>query len=157
MLILADQLLAHAIGDYILQSDWMALSKTKRWAPCAVHAITYGLPFLFLSPSWKALAIIIGTHYLIDRYRLARYVVWAKNFLAPHSTVEIELVPNTPEASSPDGYVHQYVEKRWWHPWSECAATGYHKDRPAFLAVWLMIIADNLCHIVINALALKYL
>jgi hypothetical protein len=156
-MITADQLLIHAIGDYLLQSDWMANEKTKRWAPCAIHAIIYGLPFLFLTTSWKALAVIIGTHYLIDRYRLARYVVWVKNFLAPRSTIELGLAPNTPEVSSPGGYVHQYMGKRWHHPWSECAATGYHRDRPAWMAVWLMIIADNVLHVLINGLALKYL
>lgn len=157
MFITADQLICHAVGDYILQSDWMANDKTKRWLPCAAHAITYGLPFLFLKPSWTAMAVIIGTHYMIDRYRLARYMVWAKNFLAPPSTVELAQTPNTPEISSPDGYVNQYVVKPWWHPWKDCAGTGYHKDRPAWLAVWLMIVADNVLHVLLNAVALKCL
>lgn len=30
MLVTADQLVAHAVGDYILQSDWMANEKTKQ-------------------------------------------------------------------------------------------------------------------------------
>lgn len=142
----ANQLICHAIGDYVLQSDWMALNKTKRWAPALAHVLTYCLPFCFLSPSWRALAVIVGTHYLIDRYRLARYVVWAKNFLAPQFSDE----PITDDGT--------FVKtSRWWHPWSECAGTGYHKDRPAFMAVWLMIIADNVMHVIINALALKYL
>jgi hypothetical protein len=130
MFISADQLLAHAIGDYVLQSDWMASHKTRRWAPCALHVITYGIPFLFLWPSWNAMVLIVGTHYLIDRYRLARFVVFAKNFLAPKSD---------------------------WSQWEDCAATGYHKDVPHWLSVWLLIVADNLMHVILNALALKYL
>lgn len=126
-MITADQLVAHAVGDYILQSDWMATEKTKQNAAAATHAITYTLPFLFLSPSPLALAVICGTHFAIDRWRLARYIVWAKNWLGPNK------------------------------PWSECSATGYPSDRPPWLAVWLLIIADNILHVLINGLALKYL
>lgn len=127
-MITADQLIAHGVGDYILQSDWAATNKTKQSLACAVHVITYAIPFLFLRPSLLALAVIIGTHFIIDRWRLARYVVWAKNWPYPES-----------------------------RPWAECKATGYPDDRPAWLAVWLLIIADNLMHILINGLALKYL
>lgn len=75
----ADQILAHLVGDYILQSDWMASEKTKRSLAAAVHAVTYALPFLFLTTSITALSFIIGSHFLIDRFRLARHVVWLKN------------------------------------------------------------------------------
>jgi len=59
-------LLAHLIGDYILQSDWMANEKTKRWWPAWAHALTYGLPFLLVTQSPLALAVIIVTHAVID-------------------------------------------------------------------------------------------
>ncbi len=122
--------LAHLVGDYVLQSDWMANEKTKRWIPAWAHAITYGLPYLLVTQSPLALAVIVVTHAVIDHYRLARHVVWAKIFLAPRS---------------------------YWHPWSECSATGYHKDRPAWMTVWLMIIADNTIHLAINAGAVAWL
>lgn len=128
-MITADQLVCHLVGDYVLQSDWMAAEKTKRSLAAAAHALTYALPFLFLSRSLAALAVVVATHFAIDRWRLARFVVWAKNHLAP------------------GGYA----------PWSECEGTGYHRDRPPWLAVWLLIIADNVLHVVINALALRYL
>ena len=79
MFVTADQILAHLIGDYVLQSHWMAQEKTKQSFAAAVHATTYTLPFLFLTQSVAALAFILWTHFLIDRFRLARYVVWAKN------------------------------------------------------------------------------
>lgn len=126
-MITADQLFLHAIGDYLLQSDWMANEKTRRHWPALAHALTYSLPFLVFRPSAAAWLTILVTHFLIDRYRLARYVVWAKNWLGPN------------------------------RPWSECVATGYPADRPAWLAVWLLIIADNICHILLNGLALRYL
>lgn len=75
----ADQLVAHAVGDYILQSHWMATEKTKNSVAAAIHAITYTLPFLLITHSPEALAVICGTHFLVDRCRLARYVVWLKN------------------------------------------------------------------------------
>ncbi len=126
-MITADQLLLHLIGDYVTQSDWMATEKTKRHVAAFLHALVYSLPFLLFRPSPVAWFVIFGSHELIDRYRLARYVVWIKNWLGPN------------------------------RPWSECSATGYPADRPAWLTVWLLIIADNVCHICINGAALRWL
>lgn len=123
-------LVAHGVGDYVLQSDWMAARKTSRWWPAVAHGLTYGLPFIPLVPSFWAWLVIVSTHVVIDRYRLARYLVWAKNFLAPRS---------------------------WWRPWADCRATGYPSDRPVWLTTWLMIIADNLVHVVINFAAVAWL
>lgn len=75
----ADQLVAHAVGDYILQSDWMATRKTSSSVAAAAHAICYTLPFLLITQAPAALAVICGTHFVIDRWRLARFVVWLKN------------------------------------------------------------------------------
>lgn len=75
----ADQIVAHLVGDYILQSHWMATEKTKQSLAAAIHAATYTLPFVLLTWSPFALAFILGTHFLIDRFRLARFVVWFKN------------------------------------------------------------------------------
>ncbi|RLA29302.1 MAG: DUF3307 domain-containing protein, partial [Gammaproteobacteria bacterium] len=44
----ADQLIAHAVGDFLLQSEWMAREKTKRSLAALVHCLTYILPFLLL-------------------------------------------------------------------------------------------------------------
>lgn len=129
-MITADQIVIHSVGDYLTQSDWMANEKTKRWFPAFSHALLYSLGFLLLRPSLAAWAVIFGTHYLIDRYRLARYVVWLKNFIAPPGS-------NT--------------------PWSDCSGTGYPSARPPWLAVWLLIAADNIIHWIINGTALRYL
>lgn len=124
-------IVAHFVGDYVLQSDWMAVGKLKRWLPAVTHGVVYGLPFLFITPSPWALLVIAGTHIVIDRYRLARFLVWAKNQAAP---------------------------KAWRYPWSDGVATGYSaKTTPPHMADWLTIIFDNVIHIVINFLAVKYL
>jgi hypothetical protein len=127
-MIAADQLLAHAFGDYVLQSDWMAREKTSRLSVALVHALCYALPFLLLRPSLAAWAVIVGTHAVIDRFRLARLVVWAKEWLSP--------------VRPP--------------PLAECP-TGYPADKPPWLAVWLLIIADNAMHVAINGAALRWL
>jgi hypothetical protein len=67
--------LFHLFGDYLIQNDWMAANKTKSSWAAFVHAITYSLPFLFLAPSYWWL-LIFGSHFLIDRFRLAVY--WIK-------------------------------------------------------------------------------
>lgn len=121
------QLILHLIGDYITQSDWMAQNKTKAWWPAWCHATVYSLPFLLLGDQWAFFAIW-STHLLIDRLGLARYVVFAKNFLG------------------------------WpWPEWKDCEATGYPSARPAWLAVWLLIAADNTLHLAINYVSLRWL
>ena len=66
--ITANQLIVHALGDYFLQSDWMASDKTSKKIAALVHALTYTLPFLFLTCSPMALLVIAGTHFVIDQF-----------------------------------------------------------------------------------------
>lgn len=139
MIFTVDALVAHAVGDYVLQSHWMATEKVKRSGAAAAHAVCYSIPFLVLTRNPAALAVICSTHFVIDRWRLARYVVWAKNFLGPP--------------------VHE-TEGDFWRSqnfrWERCTATGYGPDVPPWLAVWLLIIVDNLMHVSINAAALRW-
>ena len=78
-MITADQILAHLVGDYILQSHWMAQEKTKQSLAAAVHAITYTVPFVLLTRNPAVLALICLPHFVIDRFRVARFLVWLKN------------------------------------------------------------------------------
>jgi hypothetical protein len=151
---------AHLVGDYLLQSDYMAAEKTQHWKPAVQHGLLYAVPFLPIlwvssAPVWAlvvAMAAIAGTHIPIDHYRLARYVVWLKNQWAPRS---------------------------WRHRWDDhVSATGYHggldglwdldsastfpgdwkdcerQQKPIWMAVWLMILADNTIHVCLNTAAL---
>ncbi|KQT59989.1 hypothetical protein ASG52_19885 [Methylobacterium sp. Leaf456] len=115
----ADQIVAHLVGDYLLQSHWMATEKTKRSLAAAIHAVAYTVPFAFITLDPLALTLIAALHFPIDRWRLARFVVWLKN-----------------GARGP------------------VTATGYTDDVPPWLAVWLLIIADNVLHILINGAVL---
>lgn len=127
---IAAQLICHLFGDYVIQSHWMAQHKTSRHVPAALHALSYGLPFLLLRPSVAAWLVIVASHFVIDRWRLARYVCWAKNQLAP---------------------------REFRYAFARSGASGYPQDTPAWLAVWLMIAADNAMHVAINAAALGWL
>lgn len=121
------QLILHLVGDYITQSHWMASRKTSSTWAAFVHATIYSAPFWFIA-GYKALLAIWATHLLIDRFRLARYIVFAKNMMG------------------------------WPLPkWDDCKATGYPSAVPAWLAVWLLIIADNTLHLAINYASLRWL
>lgn len=146
------QLLAHLWGDYILQSDWMAENKTKDYFAAWVHACCYMLPFLLLRPSVTAWWVMLVTHFVIDRFRLARYVVWAKNWMGPKQFW-------SGSETDSNGLI---IAKAWgWYgrtpPFSRCAATGYPPQTPVWLSVWLLIIADNTLHLTINYCALRWL
>jgi hypothetical protein len=123
----ADQLVAHAVGDYVLQSDWMVQEKTTRTLAATVHVVFYTLPFLFITQNPVTLAIIAGGHFVIDRWRIARHVVWLKNWPWPGS-----------------------------RPWSECVETGFPPTTPVWLSTWLLIIVDNILHVITNGLAIYY-
>jgi hypothetical protein len=167
-MITGDQILCHMIGDYVLQSDWAASEKTKRWVPAAVHALTYVVPFWVLVlfqgvpilNQLVALAVIGGTHYLIDRYRLSRHIGWVKNFLAP-KWIETDKKVSKQSITIEKGTVLRWVDDvpvyARNYPWSECSSTGYHSSKPVWLSVWLMIITDNTLHVLINGLALMLL
>ena len=123
-----EQLLLHLIGDYVTQTDWMARTKTSTTLAALCHALVYSLPFLLLSPSMPALLVIALTHFVIDRYRLARFVAFGKNKLTD-----------------------------WQLTWSDCRATGFPSALPAGQALGLMIIIDNILHLAINYAALRWL
>lgn len=156
------QLILHLWGDYLLQSGWMANNKTKAWLPALVHATLYSLPFLLIG-SWEAVFVIWATHAVIDRFRLARYICWAKNFIGPIYSTKIKTIV----VPDPNGTVwtnrgtgrweEETTTERANPPFAECSATGYPPETPVWLSTWLMIIADNTLHLTINFLALRYL
>ncbi|MFG1872209.1 DUF3307 domain-containing protein [Micromonospora arborensis] len=124
-------ILAHLVGDFLLQNDWMAQRKTKAWVPAVVHGVAYTAPHLLVTQSPWALLVIGGTHIVIDRYRLAKYVIFAKNLAAPkaHRT-----------------------------PWSRCShETGFPTTMPDSLGKGLLYVVDNTLHLLINAAAVVWL
>jgi len=66
-------ILAHLIGDYLLQNDWMAGNKKKSDFACSVHILTYMIPFIFTELSLIQLLLIAVQHYIQDR---THFVAW---------------------------------------------------------------------------------
>lgn len=128
------QLICHLIGDYVLQNHWMAANKVHAWVPAIIHALIYSLVFVaVLQPPWPAMAVIFGTHLIIDRFRLAKYWV--------------------------EWYGVGEPGRLWMNKYA-CAGMKQSYERqsaPPFLAVWLLIIVDNTFHLSINYAALRYL
>lgn len=129
MFLTADQLLAHLVGDFLFQSDWMALGKYRSKAIALLHGVCYTLPFLFLTHRPLTLLTIGLSHAIIDHYQIGKLVAWLHNWPSP-------------------------VRSK---PFSECKRNGYDPDRPVHITDWLGIIVDNSIHIFLNACALKWL
>jgi hypothetical protein len=182
-----DQVIAHIVGDFVLQSDWMALNKSKKTWIALVHGVLYTTPFLVFTRSVPALLFIALTHAVIDRFGIPKYISWAHNFLSipwiPRwrmsyrcsdcgrlvtYTIRSVLEGTEFKRVYPDklcAYCGKQTEitdcapttDAFNLPWSECKATGYNPDRPMWLTLWLLIIVDNTLHLALNACALRWL
>ncbi|MCS7063311.1 MAG: DUF3307 domain-containing protein [Methylacidiphilales bacterium] len=122
------ELLAHLWGDYVLQTERMALRKTVSWKWAVYHATAYTLPFLFLTQNVYSLAVIWGTHVVIDRLAVARKLVVWRNAWDIRSTGEVLN-----------------------------ATTGFSEKIPVWLSFWLIVIVDNTLHLTINHWAIRML
>jgi len=158
-----EQLILHLIGDYITQSAWMAENKSRRHLPAFLHALVYSLPFLLLT-GWTGWAVIFSTHFVIDRYRLVRYLLWAKNVVGCPEFwrgILISLFIRSTVSDDQSGwkYYPAWTEAAdtSYPEWDECQQTGYPESMPTWLATWLSIIADNTLHLTLNYLAIKFL
>lgn len=151
-----EQLFTHILGDFVLQSDWMALKKNTKTLNCLVHVIIYTFCFwLFLTHSWPALLVIGGTHFIIDRFPviLKRLIWWRNHF----PTLDYPFF----ESCSTTGYYDDSPYNKYKigteEPLDAFHETMYGKPRHFFITIWLYIVHDNFLHLLINYLALKYL
>ena len=74
-----EQLLCHLVGDYLLQTDWMASNKVRDWSAAMIHGMTYIIPFFFISDSMAAMLAILLSHIFIDHYEIAKQFNRFKN------------------------------------------------------------------------------
>lgn len=123
-----EALLIHLFADYWLQNDWMALNKKKHFWIALVHAIVYMLPFLLLTRSLLALSVICITHAIIDYTDIVCRLNQIKNW-----------------------------NFKGCFGWDNILIKDGYSDRPLFIRVWLIIIQDNILHLIINYLSIKYL
>lgn len=130
------ELILHLIGDYVLQTEQMAVRKLRSWFWAVVHALVYSLPFLLylyiINGNWTrgllAWLVIFSTHGVIDRMAIASTICRIKNL--------VWFGPGAPEKEE---------------------NTGYGIETPPFIRFWLVVIVDNTLHLSINHIALNYL
>ncbi len=65
-------LVGHLVGDFLLQTGWMAREKDKGVMALAVHSTVYALAaysFSFMAGGlhWPALAVLLASHAFLDR------------------------------------------------------------------------------------------
>jgi len=78
-MLLSYLIIAHLIGDFLLQNHWMQ-AKSKNSIVCSVHVAFYSLPFWVLVwrgylPCW-AIGAILCQHWFQDRFAL--HLRWMK-------------------------------------------------------------------------------
>ena len=148
------QLILHLLGDYATQSHWMAQNKTKSFWAALCHAEVYSLPFLLIA-SPRAFLIILITHFLIDRFGLARHVVYVKNIaFSPPIWIAWIRCAGIGIEQARNGEDKAQFSLLWNYRWRNCSTTGYPAETPPWLAVWLQIICDNTMHLAINYFAI---
>jgi hypothetical protein len=56
----------HLIGDYVLQSDYIATNKGKNWYELFVHCFLYCIPFYFVFGFCWQLYVVFIAHLIVD-------------------------------------------------------------------------------------------
>ena len=84
---MVELLLGHLCGDYLLQTNWMAMNKTKNtlngWLACLIHYIIYTASIcLFM---WKFdliwIIVVFLSHFPIDKFSLGeKYLHYVKGY-----------------------------------------------------------------------------
>ena len=74
-------LIAHLIGDFPLQTSWMAINKANNWLPLFVHSILYTAVIGIIAvvgfgglSLWQLLIIMLA-HVILDRRTLVAWWV----------------------------------------------------------------------------------
>lgn len=75
----------HLIGDYLLQSNWMAVNKAEKWDALAFHSLIYTLAVAFVARifsegiSFWGFLLIFVLHVFLDRRTFVRW--WVKTIM----------------------------------------------------------------------------
>lgn len=137
-------LMCHLVGDFILQSDWMAMNKNKSTLHCLIHCLIYTACFIILTLSWKALLFIFVTHFIIDRFPIiVKRLLWIKNMFPLLDYPPFKYCDTT-------GYYDDSPYNTYRNGEERC----FGKPRHFFITVWLYIITDNTLHLICNGIAL---
>lgn len=76
---LLESIFCHLLGDYVLQTDFLAKTKGTNWYHLIVHCFLYVFPFYVCYGADYRLAILGCSHFITDtlkaRYKQIGYVV----------------------------------------------------------------------------------
>jgi hypothetical protein len=92
-----DLLAAHMLGDFMLQTEDVALRKLDNWRVRALHVAVYCLPFLLLVALYRPgvwqsalfVALLGVSHFAIDSRRWASGSSWAPKQILVDQTMHI--------------------------------------------------------------------
>ncbi len=83
-------LVGHLIGDFLLQTRWMATRKADRWFPLVAHAALYTAVVVLFAGLYGGIhlwagALIFGSHVVLDQRAFVRW--WSQRIqgVAPES------------------------------------------------------------------------
>lgn len=66
---------SHMVGDYVLQTDYLAKTKGDNWWHLFVHCVLYSLPFaVAFGIDWRITALLT-THMVIDALKAREHVI----------------------------------------------------------------------------------
>lgn len=66
-------ILAHFIGDFLLQSDWMARNKKSSYWVCTIHVSVYIFPFFLTELTLFQILLIYIQHWVQDK---TKFIGW---------------------------------------------------------------------------------
>lgn len=68
-------IIAHSLGDYVLQSDYVASNKGKDDYILLIHCVTYIAPFVFIfGITWHLIPLFI-IHVIVDRLKARHHKI----------------------------------------------------------------------------------
>ena len=81
----------HMIGDYVLQTDYLAKTKGDNWWHLIAHCVTYTVPFaVAFGTDWRIAALLV-THFVIDALKARWHAIGYVHDQISHMVVALAL------------------------------------------------------------------
>jgi len=87
--------LGHLVGDFLLQTSWMAENKAGNWFPLLVHSSLYTLAVSLLALpagglSRAGIVLVFFAHILLDQRTFIEF--WAEKITGSNNTVWLKIM-----------------------------------------------------------------
>ena len=70
-------LMAHCVGDYVFQTQYIADGKRANPWLLFVHSVLYAVPFLLFINDYSLIALLILTHIIVDALKIKGIISYA--------------------------------------------------------------------------------